>query len=220
MQTPESPGPNRTMRAARRLAVVVAAVAALVVASAAVVAAIGRGPEERAATPSASDSSSGSIQPSPSVPAASPTAVADPSPGKTVTPSPTPVDPNALADGTYPAYITRVNVRTAAITVDVVQLFEGQDAIAAAVEDGMSRRDARYLPVYIRDENPLLRTLRVSHAARIHLLGECEVPPNLHAALTELKRAADPTDRLYYYEFTLVDGQITLVTQHLAQPAC
>ena len=207
--------PKRTMRTARRLTVVVATVVALVVASAAVVAAIGRRPADRAATPSGSRS----MQPSPTVPVASPTTVADPSPTETA-PSPTPVDPNALADGTYPAYITRVDVRAAAITVDVVQLFEGQDAIAAAVEDGMSRRDARYLPVYIRDENPLLRTLSVSPTARIHLLGECEVPPNLHAALTELKRAAHGGGELYYYVFTLVDGQITLVSQHLAQPAC
>ena len=71
-------------------------------------------------------------------------------------------DPTALADGVYPTFVRAVDVPGATITVDVLQTFVGSDAHQAAIQDGVSWNDVRYDPVYIRNENPLLRTLPVA----------------------------------------------------------
>jgi hypothetical protein len=126
----------------------------------------------------------------------------------------------SLADGTYPAYVRHVDTAGAAITVDVVQLFEDQAAVDAAIEDGTSPADAQYLYVYIRDQNSLLRTFPVAPDVRIQFVGECEAPANLDAALTELAEATTPFTDTYYYAITVRDGVIHQVTQHLAIPAC
>ena len=86
------------------------------------------------------------------------------------------MDPNALADGVYPTYVRAVDIEGATVTVDVLQTFFGEDAHQAAVEDGKDWRDVRYDPVYIRNENPLLRTLPVAPDAHIKLIGLCEAP--------------------------------------------
>jgi len=99
-----------------------------------------------------------------------------------------------LADGTYPTYIDKVDVKDATITVDVIQLFENEAAINAAVEDGMSANDAQYLYVYIRNQNPRLRTLPVARNIDIEFTDGCEAPPVRDKALTELaKRPPRPT---------------------------
>src|SRR5438874_1749913 len=67
-----------------------------------------------------------------------------------------------LADGIYPTYVRGVDVQGSTITVDVLQVFEGEDAAKTAIEDGMSPNEAKYLYVYVRNQNPLLRTLPVA----------------------------------------------------------
>ena len=99
------------------------------------------------------------MDPSPSIVPAQPSPSAEPAP-----------DPNALADGVYPTFLRAVDVQGATVTVDVLQVFVGSAARQAAIEDGRSWADVRYDPVYIRNENPLLRTLPVTRDVRIEFL--------------------------------------------------
>jgi hypothetical protein len=139
-----------------------------------------------------------------------------------VSPTPTAqptVDPNRLADGVYPTYIRGVDVRGATLTVDVIQTFFGADAHQAAVEDGVPWGDVRYDPVYIRNENPLLRTLPVARDVRIKLIGMC-MAPNRTVGLTELREATTPFTDTFYYDVTVVAGSVERVDQLVAVSAC
>jgi hypothetical protein len=152
------------------------------------------------------------------IPATSPSASEDPAPEPSATP-----DGTALADGTYPAYLGTVDVPRGTVTVDLVQIFTGTDAVRAAIQDGIARRDARqyrFFPVYVRDQNDLLRTLPVRSDARIRFLGECESPGDVHAALAELARRTTPFDTAYYYATTVENGEILGLVQRIALPAC
>ena len=70
-------------------------------------------------------------------------------------PAPRPV----LADGRYDSYIRTVDRHRNQLTVDLVQVFQGQAARDAAIADGMAPDKAQYLGVYARNQNPRLRTL-------------------------------------------------------------
>jgi hypothetical protein len=134
--------------------------------------------------------------------------------------SSTPAAP-VLADGTYPTYITKVDVDGATITVDVIQVFQDEAAEKAALEDGMQDVLAEGLYIYVRNENPRLRTLAVARDVHIQFHGECESPGTRNAALTELaKKAKDDFFNLYYYDITVVHGAIHQIVQRLAQAAC
>ncbi|MDP9328552.1 MAG: hypothetical protein M3P10_10110, partial [Actinomycetota bacterium] len=128
-------------------------------------------------------------------------------------------DPTALADGVYPAYVHAVDVRGATVTVDVLQIFVGGAAHQAAIEDGVPWRDVRYDPVYIRNENPLLRTLPVGRDVRIKLMGEC-VAPNRSVGLTDLREATTPFTDTFYYEVSVVGGSVEGIKQLIAISAC
>jgi hypothetical protein len=147
-----------------------------------------------------------------------------PEPTQTSSPTPSPsVDPYALADGAYPAYIRDVSVAERTVTVDVVQTFEGKDAEQAALEDGLAPWKARryeYYPVYIRNENPLLRTLTVSRHVTIKFMGECEETAHGTSALRELADRALPYSTDWYYTLTMRDDVIERIDQHIAIPAC
>ena len=137
-------------------------------------------------------------------------------------PSPTPSasSPYDLADGMYPAFIRRVDVDGAAVTVDLIQIFKHDAARRAAIQDGVDRSDARYLPIYVRNENERLRTLPVAKEVRIRFMGVCLEAPNRHAALTELREATTPYDETFYYAVRLEDGAVASLDQHLAIVAC
>ena len=208
--TPASP------RRRRRTILLGAGVLALVMASIGTAAALGgrSSPTARAHQPSVT-SAPATIPPAPQ----SPNGQAAP---KAITSTPAPV----LADGTYPTYIDKVDVDGATITVDVIQLFEnGEAAIKAAVEDGMSADEAQYLYVYIRNQNPRLRTLSVARDIAIHFVDGCDASSVRAEALTELSKRTATSDvinamHLYYYVVTVADGAIHQVTQRLAQAAC
>ncbi len=210
----------------KRVMMLISATAVLLVVTAGVVVAVGgRRPERGRAAMSPAATLSPVADPSvvvtprhqkhepPSAP--SPT---EPSPVETE--SPAPVDPYALSDGTYPTFIRGVDVEGARVTVDVLQLFKHHAAFRAAVQDGMRHREARYLSVYLRNENPLLRTLPVAPDVKIHFLGACDVPPNRHIALTQLQDATTPFDKTFYYSVAVREGVVHWVAQHLAIPAC
>jgi hypothetical protein len=146
--------------------------------------------------------------PAPPVASARPTPTAEPT-----------SDPTALADGVYPTYVRAVDVQGATVTVDVLQVFVAGAAHQAAIEDGVPWRDVRYDPVYIRNENPLLRTLPVARDARIKFMGEC-VAPNRVVGLTDLREATTPFTDTFYYEVSVVGGSVEGIKQLIAISAC
>ena len=147
---------------------------------------------------------------------ASSTPSATPRPSTTAPPTP---DPTALADGTYPTFVRAVDLDGATVEVDVLQVFVGAEAHQAAIEDGVSWNDVRFDPVYIRNENPLLRTLPVARDAHIKLLGMCEAPSR-SIGLKELRNETTPFTDTFYYDVTVVGGSVVGITQKIAVAAC
>jgi hypothetical protein len=147
--------------------------------------------------------------PTPSVAPTQPSQSAEPAP-----------DPNALADGLYPTFVRAVDVQGATITVDVLQVFVGEaEQHQAAIEDGVDWEYFLYDPVYVRNENPLLRKLPVAWDVRIHFYGWCDYPSRW-AGLTELRKEAASSGEGWYYEITVVDGEIMAVEQKVASSGC
>jgi hypothetical protein len=146
--------------------------------------------------------------PSPSVAPVQPTPSAEPAP-----------DPTALADGVYPTFVRAVDVQGATVTVDVLQVFVGAEQHQAAIEDGVPWADVRYDPVYIRNENPLLRTLPVTRDAQIRFMGTCEAPSR-QVGLTQLRTETTPFHATFYYEMSVVDGSVVAIEQKIAVSAC
>lgn len=128
-------------------------------------------------------------------------------------------DPTALADGVYPTFVRTVDVPGATITVDVLQIFVGSDAHQAAIQDGVSWNDVRYDPVYIRNENPLLRTLPVAPDVHIKLIGVCEAPSR-SIGLTQLRNATTPFTDTFYYDVEVVQGSVGGIQQRIAVAGC
>ena len=129
-------------------------------------------------------------------------------------------DPNALADGNYPTFVRAVDVEGATITVDVLQVFVGEaEQHRAAIEDGVDWENFMYDPVYVRNDNPLLRTLPVAWDVRIHFYGWCDYPGRW-AGLTELRKEAASSGEGWYYEITIVDGEIVGIEQKVASSGC
>lgn len=145
--------------------------------------------------------------PSPSVAPTQPSQAAEPAP-----------DPSALADGVYPTFVRAVDVQGATVTVDVLQVFAGTAAHQAAIEDGVAWADVMYDPVYIRNENPLLRTLPVTADARITFLGGCESPTR-QAGLSQLRREGVGSET-YYFDMSIIDGSVVAIEQKIAVSAC
>jgi hypothetical protein len=104
---------------------------------------------------------------------AQPRPQAGPGPKPIPVPVPAPKAP-VLADGHYDAYISRVETPyeggTRRLVVDVVQVFQGQAAIDAAIADGLPHDQAQVLYVWVRNQNPRLRTLAIAKDLRLDLL--------------------------------------------------
>jgi hypothetical protein len=64
-----------------------------------------------------------------------------------------------LPDGLPHALIRKVDVAGGRVTVDVVQRFVDDGAAKAAVEDGKSPEEAEWTMMWLRNQNPRLRTL-------------------------------------------------------------
>ena len=135
---------------------------------------------------------------------------------------PAPVDTagNAavLPDGVHHAYIRRVDIARDRIAVDVVQLFLDGDAVKAAVADGKSREDAQYLTVWLRNQNPRLRTLPLAADLRVRFHHPCEEPSDRRAVLTRL--AASARLGVYFYSLTVHDGAVHAIKERQIIPAC
>jgi hypothetical protein len=128
-------------------------------------------------------------------------------------------DPNALTDGVYPTFVRAVDVQGATITFDVLQVFVGAEQRQAAIEDGVDWQYVMYDPVYIRNENPLLRKLPVAWDVRILFYGWCDYPSRW-AGLTELRKEAASSGESWYYEIIVVDGEIVGIEQKVASSGC
>jgi hypothetical protein len=123
-----------------------------------------------------------------------------------------------LPDGTHHAYIRRVDIARDRITVDVVQLFLDGDAVKAAVADGKSRQEAQYLMVWLRNQNPRLRTLPLAADLRVDFHHSCEESSDRRAVLTKL--AASARLGVYFYSLTVHDGAVHAIKERQIIPAC
>jgi hypothetical protein len=127
--------------------------------------------------------------------------------------------PAALEDGTHTAYITKVDQVNHRIVVDVVQVFEGDQAVKEAIADGRSRSEAQYLTTWVRNENPRLRTLPMASGMVVKLWDACEENGSGHNLLTMLSANASHKGT-YYYALTVSHGKVTQIQERLAINAC
>ena len=133
-------------------------------------------------------------------------------------PAPRPV----LADGRYDSYLRTLDSRRNQLVVDLVQVLDGQAARDAAIADGIARDKAQYLGVYVRNQNPRLRTLPLARDLRLDLRGgDCEAPRNHQLAkLAADARAMSGPIHTYYFTLTVRAGAVHQVQEFLAINAC
>ena len=141
---------------------------------------------------------------------------AQPDQGATADPPAAPV----LEDGDHPAYITKVDSANDRVVVDVVQVFSDGEAVKAAIADGESPAEAKYLTGWVRNENPRLRTLPLAADLKVDLLGTCEESgSDREAVLTRLAASAKRKGN-YYFVLTVSDGTVERIQERLAINAC
>ena len=125
----------------------------------------------------------------------------------------------ALPDGAHTAYITKVDQVNDRIVVDVVQVFQGDQAVKEAIADGRPRSEAQYLTTWVRNVNPRLRTLPLASGVVVRLWSSCEENASGHNLLTTL--SANARDQhTYYYTLTVSHGQVQRIQEQLAINAC
>jgi hypothetical protein len=126
-----------------------------------------------------------------------------------------------LPDGDTPAYITKVDSANDRIVVDVVQVFQDDQAVKAAIADGKPASEAKYLTGWVRNENPRLRTLPLAGGLDVRLLGGCEESgTDRQAVLTRLADHAKRRGGAYYFTLTVADGKVKRIQEQLAVNAC
>ena len=98
---------------------------------------------------------------------------------------------------------------------------DGQAATDAAIADGVTGDKAQYLGVYVRNQNPRLRTLPLAGDARLDLRGGCAAPVSQQlAALAADARARSGADHTYYFTLTVAGGAVHRVQEFVAINAC
>jgi hypothetical protein len=125
-----------------------------------------------------------------------------------------------LPDGDTQAYITKVDGAYNRIVVDVVQVFHDDEAVKAAVADGRSASEARFLTTWVRNENPRLRTLPLAGDVEIKLRNACDEPGGSRDALLATLAANASQNGTYYYTLTVSDGTVQRIEERLAVNAC
>lgn len=149
-----------------------------------------------------------------------PTQATRPSNGET-TPPRRPAVQHVLADGHYDAYIRTVDAGRNRLVVDLVQVFKGEAAVTAAIQDGTPRDTAQVMYLYIRNHNPRLRTLPLARDARLDLRGGCEGSHSHQLSMLAADaRAMRGSDHVYYFTLTVRDGAVHRVQEFLTSPAC
>jgi hypothetical protein len=124
-----------------------------------------------------------------------------------------------LPEGRTPAYITKVDAANDRIVVDVVQVFEDDQAVKAAIADGKPPEQAKYYTGWIRNENSRLRSLPLAGNLDVKLMGSCEDSDDRAAVLARL---ADHAKRKggYYFVLTVADGKVTKIQERMVINAC
>jgi cell division septal protein FtsQ len=125
-----------------------------------------------------------------------------------------------LADGEHPAFIRKLDTRGGTVVVDVVQVFKDKAAVDAAVQDGRPRDSAQYLSVYVRNENPRLRTLPLASGFQVNLHGSCEDSTLSRQQLLNKLASNAKIAGTYYYTLTVRDGAVQRIDERLAINAC
>jgi len=123
-----------------------------------------------------------------------------------------------LPDGVHHALIRKVDIAHDRITVDVVQLFLDGDAVKAAIADGKSRDQAQYLTVWLRNQNPRLRTLPLAGDLKVDLYHSCDENTDRRALLEQL--AGHIRLGLYFDTLTVRDGAVHAIKERQIHPAC
>ena len=154
-------------------------------------------------------------------PAPKPIPLPVPKPIPVPTPARAPKAP-VLADGHYDAYIQQVNTRSDYLVVDLVQVFQGQTAIEAAFADGLPRDQAQVLYVWVRNQNPRLRTLAMASDLQIDLLpGDCiESRNHQFAKLVKDSRAMSNSRPAFYFTLTVAGGAVHHIQEDKTFNAC
>jgi hypothetical protein len=210
-------------RRRRGLAVLMAGTLVLLATGLGVGVAIASRPKAAASAPPAAPSVA-SQQPGATTPAAQAGPVQQPTQG-TQTPGPaagggTTSGSAALTDGKHDAFIRKLDTRGRTVVVDVVQVFKDKDAVKAAIEDGKSRDEAQYLSVWVRNQNPRLRTLPLASGFEVGPINGCEGSTLGREALLKKLAANARMDGVYYYTLTVKDGAVQRIDEHLAINAC
>jgi hypothetical protein len=125
-----------------------------------------------------------------------------------------------LTDGRYDAYVRKVDPDRDLIVVDLVQVFTGDAAVRAAIEDGMDRSAAEVRDTYVRNQNDRLRTLEMAGNVRLHLIGSCDSTGREELFTKLIKDANYGQGQLFYYTLRVQGGVVRQIDEHQAQPAC
>ena len=149
--------------------------------------------------------------------------VSDPAPAPAPAPMPTPRPKvPVLADGRYDSYIRTVDTNHQRLVVDLVQVFKYPASTKAAIADGLPRDQAQVLDVWVRNQNPRLRTLAMGSDLQIELLpGDCIESRNHQLAkLVKDSRAMSNSRPAYYFTLTVAGGMVHRIQEDKTFSAC
>ena len=123
--------------------------------------------------------------------------------------APTSREPAVLADGRHPVLLKRVDSGGRAVTFDLIQFYQGEQAAIEAAKDRQESPPPN--DVYIRNVNSRLRTLPVAADATITVNGllatQTDTPVTL-AKLASLTRSYSPVFRI-----TVRNGQVVRIAE-------
>jgi hypothetical protein len=127
-----------------------------------------------------------------------------------------------LADGRYDSYLRTVDTNRQRLVVDLVQVFKYPASVDAAIADGLSRDQAQVLDVWVRNQNPRLRTLALASDLQIDLLpGDCIESRNHQLAkLIKDSRAMSNSRPAYYFTLTVAGGVVHRIQEDKTFNAC
>jgi hypothetical protein len=127
-----------------------------------------------------------------------------------------------LADGRYDGYIRTVDTNRQRLVVDLVQVFKYPASADAAIADGLARDRAQVLDVWVRNQNPRLRTLAMARDLQIDLLpGDCIESRNHQLAkLIKDSRAISNSRPAYYFTLTVAGGMVHRIQEDKTFSAC
>jgi hypothetical protein len=127
-----------------------------------------------------------------------------------------------LADGRYDSYIRTVDTNRQRLVVDLVQVFKYPASVDAAIADGMPRDQAQVLDVWVRNQNPRLRTLAMARDMGLDLLpGDCiESRNHQFAKLIKDSRAMSNSRPAYYFTLTVAGGVVHRIQEDKTFNAC